>query len=107
LPANHEPAGRPTLVMPRLVELAFQTAGLAEIARAQRMGLPFGFRKLCLHQPGNGEMESAAVVTAVDDGTFDVDVADTEGCGVLSLRGYRTSALPGTVDSTGFDPLRG
>ena len=28
LPANHEPAERPTLVMPRLVELAFQTAGL-------------------------------------------------------------------------------
>lgn len=107
LPANHEPAERPTLVMPRIVELAFQTAGLAEIARAQRMGLPFGFQRLTLLQAANGEVESAAVVQLAEDGSFDVDVADTEGCGILSLRGYRTSALPGTVDAAAFDPLRG
>lgn len=107
LPANHEPAERPTLVVPRLVELAFQTAGLAEIVQAQRMGLPFGFQRLLLLQPGNGEVESAAVVRVAEDGTFDVDVADTEGCGVLCLRGYHTSALPGTVDAAGFDPLKG
>jgi hypothetical protein len=106
LPANHEPAERPTLVMPRLVELAFQTAGLAEIAHARRMGLPYRFQRLCLHRPGNGEMESAAVVKVAEDGTFDVNVADTEGCGVLSLLGYRTSALAGTVDNAGFDPLK-
>jgi hypothetical protein len=107
LPPNHEPAERPTLVMPRIVELAFQTAGLSEIAHARRMGLPFGFQRLSFLQGGNGEMESAAVVKVAEDGSFDVDVADTEGCGVLSLRGYRTSALPGTVDAAGFDPLKG
>jgi hypothetical protein len=70
------------------------------------MGLPFGFRKLCLLQPGDGEMESAAVVKDGGGGTFDVDVADTEGCGVLALRGYHTSTLPGTVDGAAFAPLK-
>jgi hypothetical protein len=106
LPANHEPAERPTLVAPRMVELAFQTAGLAEIADSARMGLPFGFRRLELAGAVNGEVESTAVVEATDDGAFDVDVANADGQVVLSLRGYRTSALPGEVSGEAFGALR-
>jgi acyl transferase domain-containing protein/acyl carrier protein/NAD(P)-dependent dehydrogenase (short-subunit alcohol dehydrogenase family) len=106
LPANHEPAERPTLVAPRMVELAFQTAGLAEIADSERMGLPLGFRRLELAGEVNGEVESTAVVEATDDGSFDVDVANTDGQVVLSLRGYRTSALPGEVSGEAFGALR-
>ncbi|MGD8321469.1 MAG: SDR family NAD(P)-dependent oxidoreductase, partial [Gemmatimonadota bacterium] len=107
LPANHHPDDRPTLVSPRLVELAFQTAGLAEIAMSERMGLPYGFRRLELLRPANGEVESAAVVRTDQDGVYDVDVSDTDGRLVLSLKGYRTSALPGPVSSDAFLLLRG
>jgi len=106
LPANHEPPDRPTLVSPRLVELAFQTAGLVEIATAERMGLPFGFERLELLRPANGEVESAAVVRQRAEGAFDVEVADVEGRVVLSLEGYRTSVLPGTVRAADFAALR-
>ena len=106
LPANHEPPERPTLVGPRMVELAFQTAGLAEIASSERMGLPFGFRRLELAGELNGEVESTAMVEATTDGAFDVDVANAEGEVVLSLRGYRTSALPGEVSGEAFRALR-
>ncbi len=107
LPPNHEPAERPTLVTPRLVELAFQTAGLAEIATSERMGLPFGFRRLELLRPANGEVASAALAASTAEGAFDVDVVDAEGRVLTSLTGYRTSALPGGVSPTAFEPLKG
>ncbi|MCG6957561.1 MAG: SDR family NAD(P)-dependent oxidoreductase [Gemmatimonadetes bacterium] len=96
LPPNHEPEDRSTVTAPRLVELAFQTAGLAEIAAAERMGLPFGFQSLEILQPA-GEMASSAVASTAADEGFDIDVADAEGRVLLSVRGYRTSALPGRV----------
>ena len=40
LPPDHLPAECPTRLAPRLIELCFQTAGIAEIARTGRMGLP-------------------------------------------------------------------
>ena len=40
LPANHQPAERPTFMAPRLIELCFQTAGLWEMGVHNRMGLP-------------------------------------------------------------------
>ena len=106
LPPNHEPAGRPTLVTPRLVELAFQTAGLAEIATTERMGLPFGFDRLELLRAGDGEVECAAVVHPRDGGAFDVEVADVDGKVLLALEGYRTAALPGPVHGADFAVLR-
>ncbi len=107
LPPNHEPAERPTLVSPRLVELAFQTAGLAEIATSERMGLPFGFRRLELLRPGNGEVVSAALAASTAEGAFDVDVVDARGRVLTSLTGYRTSALPGGVSPEAFQSLKG
>jgi len=106
LPPNHEPAEQATQVAPRLVELAFQTAGLAEIAASARMGLPFGFEKLDLPGTGGGEVESVALARALGEGSFDVQVADSHGRLVLSLAGYRTAALPGAVAADAFAPLK-
>ncbi|GMV05081.1 MAG: hypothetical protein AMXMBFR53_13610 [Gemmatimonadota bacterium] len=106
LPANHEPPEPPALVAPRLVELAFQTAGLAEIAAAARMGLPQGFQRLELLAAAQGEVESTAAARARPEGAFDVEVADASGRVILSLSGYRTSALPGTVAGEAFGALK-
>jgi KR domain/Polyketide synthase dehydratase domain/Polyketide synthase dehydratase N-terminal domain len=105
LPPDHQPPGRPTLTPPRLVELAFQTAGLAEIAASERMGLPFGFRRLDLLVPPNGEVRGEAVAAPAGEDAFDVDVTDGEGRVLLSLSGYRTSALPGKVSLTALRGL--
>jgi hypothetical protein len=116
LPPNHEPASRTTLTSPRLVELAFQTAGLAEIASSERMGLPYAFRRLELLHPANGEVESNALATPSGDAggvdgaggeAFDVDVTDGAGRVMLTLKGYRTSALPGRVSIAAFREREG
>ncbi|MFH4346974.1 polyketide synthase dehydratase domain-containing protein, partial [Acinetobacter baumannii] len=39
LPPAHEPPVQPTEVMPRLIELCFQTAGMWELGTEGRMGL--------------------------------------------------------------------
>ena len=103
-----QPEARPTLAYPRLVELAFQTAGLAEIAGSERMGLPAALEHLELHQPGGGaELGASAVVRRVGEGRFDVDVTDAEGRIIMVLKGYRTSALPEPVKADVFRALRG
>ncbi|NJD20247.1 MAG: hypothetical protein FIA95_13325 [Gemmatimonadetes bacterium] len=107
LPPNHEPAGQETQVAPRLVELAFQPAGLAEIAASSSMGLPFGFRRLDLPGAAGGEVESTALARPTGEGGFDVQVADARGRLALALEGYRTAALPGAAGSDAFAPLRG
>ena len=43
-----------------------------------------------------GEAEGAAVARAMEEGSFDVEVADSAGQVVMALQGYRTAALPGT-----------
>jgi hypothetical protein len=106
LPPNHEPADQETQVVPRLVELAFQTAGLAEIVASARMGLPFGFDWLEVPGAAGGEVESIALARSAGEGVFDVQVADTQGRLVLSLAGYRTSALPGGVGGDAFAALK-
>jgi len=94
LPSAQDPPGLPTIVAPRLVELAFQTAGLAEIAQFERMGLPSRIDRLELKRSQNGEPEgSTALVAETGDGAFDVDVTDEEGTVMLSLQGYRTNPL--------------
>jgi hypothetical protein len=107
LPPNHEPAERATLTTPRLVELAFQTAGLAEMALSERMGLPSGFRRLELLRPANGEVTGSALAAPCAggyEGAFDVDVTDGTGRVVLALTEYRTSPLPGRVSVGALRP---
>ncbi|TFG53086.1 MAG: SDR family NAD(P)-dependent oxidoreductase [Gemmatimonadales bacterium] len=106
LPAGQEPAGGSTIVAPRLVELAFQTAGLAEIAQSERMGLPSRIERLEVRRAANGEPDgSTALVEDAGDGAFNVDVTDKTGRVLLSLRGYRTNPL-GRVENAPFQALR-
>ncbi len=106
LPAGQEPAGGSTIVAPRLVELAFQTAGLAEIAQSERMGLPSRIERLEFRRAANGEPDgSTALVEEAGDGAFDVDVTDKTGRVLLSLRGYRTNPL-GRVENAPFQALK-
>jgi NAD(P)-dependent dehydrogenase (short-subunit alcohol dehydrogenase family) len=101
LPDNHRPADQPVLVAPRLIELCFQTAGISEIHSSARMGLPLHIdRVVVCRAPELADGRFYAVVTpAQADGGFDADVVDSAGNVYIRLGGYRTVALPGTVDT--------
>jgi NAD(P)-dependent dehydrogenase (short-subunit alcohol dehydrogenase family)/acyl carrier protein len=119
LPSPHHPAERPTLVAPRLIELCFQTAGLWEMSEQGVMSLPRHVHEVCLWpapelggggvspeetngQDGHAkttEVRMYAVVTPNQDhGSFDAEVVDTTGRLYVGLSGYRTVALPDSVD---------
>jgi NAD(P)-dependent dehydrogenase (short-subunit alcohol dehydrogenase family) len=105
LPGNHQPADRPTLMAPRLIELCFQTAGLWEMGVHNRMGLPLHVEQVCWSRsPQLAEGPLYAVVTPDEPKeSFDADVVDTAGNLYLRVSGYRTVALPNSVD---LEPLR-
>ena len=101
LPANHSPAGKPTLFEPRLIELCFQTAGLWEMSVLGRFGLPNYIQRVSLlRSPQNSIGSLFAVVSPNADGqSFDAEVIDTQGTKYLQLVGYRTVALPNRVEA--------
>ncbi len=105
LPENHQPAERPTLIGPRMIELCFQTAGLWQMAAQGRMGLPWKVEQVFTHgalQP-NGNTLYALVTPHPEQGTFDAEVVDANGTRYLHLGGYRTVELPDNVDA---EPLQ-
>ncbi|MBV9087549.1 MAG: SDR family NAD(P)-dependent oxidoreductase, partial [Acidobacteriaceae bacterium] len=94
LPTNHEPAERPTLIVPRLIELCFQTAGLWELGVEGRFGLPLYIREVCLRRVPDGNEKLYAVATAdPEHGAFNAEVLDSAGVQYLRVTGYRTVAL--------------
>jgi hypothetical protein len=100
LPVNHNPSAQPTLLAPRLIELCFQTAGLWEISNESRMGLPLYVSQLNWRRaPESAKGQLYSVVTAhPDQGSFDAEVVDEAGTLYLKVSGYKTVALPETVD---------
>ncbi len=105
LPNNHFPAEKLTLMVPRLIELCFQTAGLWEMDTLGRMGLPQHIRQVSLLRtpdPGVGGLY-AVVTPKPDQETFEADIVDAVGNHYLQLTGYSTIALPDLVDS---EPLK-
>ncbi len=107
LPIHHQPPEQPTLVEPRLIELCFQTAGLWEMGVQDRMGLPQYVHEIRFFQFADpAESQLHAVVTPNSDGSFDAEVVDAAGNRFMNLRGYRTVALPYTVDSGPFKTLQ-
>ena len=105
LPSSHIPPEKPTLMMPRLIELCFQTAGLWEMKAQGRMGLPQHVRQVCLLRtpdPAVGGLY-AVVTPNPDQGSFDADVVDAAGNRYVQLVGYSTVALPYVVDT---EPLK-
>src|SRR5664280_819149 len=107
LPCNHQPCDQPTLMAPRLIELCFQTAGLWEMSAQNRFGLPQDVHQVSLlRAPALAESQLYAVVTPNPaQGTFDAEVVDTKGNCYVQLSGYRTAALPNSVDAEPFKVL--
>jgi hypothetical protein len=100
LPDNHIPVDEPVVIQPRLLELCFQTAGVWEVATRDHMGLPHHIDAVRFYSPtAEGTGDFFAVVTPnADCGTFDAEVVDSAGKVHISLRGYRTVALPTKID---------
>jgi len=105
LPSHHYPINQPTLMAPRLIELCFQTAGLWEISEQGRMGLPLHVENVCFRvSPDLADGRFYAVITNnPEKGNFDAEVMNASGIQVVHLTGYRTIALPNTVDA---EPLK-
>src|SRR6185369_15097351 len=71
LPENHQPADKPTLIWPRLIELCFQTAGLWQMASEGTMGLPWKVGQVSAGATKpNGEKIYAMVKPHPEAGTF-------------------------------------
>jgi acyl transferase domain-containing protein/NAD(P)-dependent dehydrogenase (short-subunit alcohol dehydrogenase family)/acyl carrier protein len=100
LPHNHQPANRPLAMMPRLIELCFQTAGLWEMGMQGRMGLPRHIDRVQVVQ--NSETAIGPLYALVTPNTqrqmFEARVIDAKGSVYLILDGYRTVALPEAIN---------
>jgi hypothetical protein len=101
LPPNHDPAGLPAVLGPRLVELCFQTAGLWEAGLTGRLALPAHVGRVLIgtDAPTDATAGVVAVATAVtgtagEQDHFDCEVLDGEGRVILRVEDYRTVALP-------------
>ncbi|WP_157441918.1 SDR family NAD(P)-dependent oxidoreductase, partial [Actinoplanes awajinensis] len=100
------PAGEPTVVGPRLVELCFQTAGLWEAGRQGRLALPAHVGAVRL---GGDPAEHAGLLATVRPdgrGGFDCVVRDDDGAVVLCVDGYRTVELPDALPEDVCAPFR-
>ncbi|HSK25848.1 MAG TPA: SDR family NAD(P)-dependent oxidoreductase, partial [Jiangellales bacterium] len=106
LPANHDPAGGPTAIGPRLVELCFQVAGLWEAGNEDRLALPAHVDSLrVVADPSESAAAVVAVARPTGPGRFDCQVTDHEGHVLLRLQGYRTVPLPGGLPDEVARPL--
>ena len=109
LPENHHPAELPTLMVPRLIELCFQTAGIWEMGTQGRMGLPLHVDSVSV---SSGTTDFAAtrlyaVVTPdAGQGSFDAQVVDAEGNRYVQFRGYRTVAAGSVAEAAPLQALR-
>jgi NAD(P)-dependent dehydrogenase (short-subunit alcohol dehydrogenase family) len=104
LPADHVPPERPEVASPRLIELVFQTAGIWEIARDGRLGLPQRVDRIVLHPAADPRGRVEALVEPLDGG-FDGRVVDEDGSVLVDVHGYRTVELPGGIDPDRRAPL--
>jgi hypothetical protein len=107
LPGDHAPAEPLEVASPRLIELFFQTAGIWEIGRDGRFGLPQHIDQIVLHgdnAPDGAAKRLEAVATPSDRG-WDGVVIDETGRVLVEVHGYHTIELPGGVDPDRRQPL--
>jgi len=105
---NHHPAGLPTVMAPRLIELCFQAAGLWEMGARGRMGLPQRIGRVSVAPaplPTEGALY-AAVTPDPKRESFDAEVVDAAGNRYVRLSGYRTVALPAVIDAERLEVLQ-
>jgi malonyl CoA-acyl carrier protein transacylase len=105
LPDDHLPPERREVVSPRLIELFFQTAGIWEIGRHGRFGLPQHVGRIVLHPALDAPQGRVEALVEPGDAGFDGRVVDAAGSVLVELRGYRTVELPGGVDPERQAPL--
>lgn len=107
LPNDHYPPEQPMVLAPRLIELCLQTAGLWELSvqGQDHMSLPQYIKQIRVGRaPDRGERRLYAVVTPLPDHEgFDAEVVTAAGNRYLQLRGYRTVAMPDSIDT---EPLK-
>jgi hypothetical protein len=106
LPPAHDPSGQPTEIAPRLIELCFQTAGVWEIGKFGRMGLPTHVDRVERFGRADEAGKLFAVVHPRDGDSVDAEVVDEKGRVRVRLEGYLTTALPGGLDPEALDPIR-
>jgi Polyketide synthase dehydratase len=98
LPADHVPPERPEVVSPRLIELFFQTAGIWEIGRLGRFGLPNHVDRIVVHEAIDAPRGRVEAVVQPGDAGFGGWVVDEGGTVLVEVHGYRTVELPGGID---------
>jgi malonyl CoA-acyl carrier protein transacylase len=101
LPPNGDPAHAASLMAPRLIELCFQTAGILEVSKDQRLGLPTAYEEVWVYRQAE-EADGERLYAMVDRRSgepvaYDARVVDSRGRVYVDLRGYRTVALPGRI----------
>jgi len=107
LPPHYEPTAGTTRIVPRLIELCFQTAGVWGLGADGVMGLPTHVDRMERYAGADGSGHLTAVVKPRPDGSaMDADVVDEHGVVRIRLEGYRTTALPVAFDDAGLAPLR-
>ncbi|GAA2208064.1 hypothetical protein GCM10009850_035220 [Nonomuraea monospora] len=88
---------RPTITPPRLVELCFQTAGLAQAARDGVLALPAHVDRVLLYEGGRGAAKDAQALAEPSEGRYDCAVLDGGGALLVAVEGYRGTPLPGEL----------
>jgi hypothetical protein len=108
LPANHEPFELPTIVVPRLIELCFQTAGLWELGTTGKMGLPQHVDRIRLFGGKSSQQHPlyAMARPSTRDASLDIEIVDASGSCLMEVRGYRTVSAPGLVDLAHLNALQ-
>ncbi|MBW2734057.1 MAG: SDR family NAD(P)-dependent oxidoreductase, partial [Deltaproteobacteria bacterium] len=108
LPADAKPEGVYQEMLPRLIELCFQTAGVWEIGCRGSLGLPRHIEHVSVLRPlKSAKGQLCAVVTPDESGErYDAYVTDEKGQVFVKIAGYSTISLPGGVDEAKRRPLR-
>jgi acyl transferase domain-containing protein/NADP-dependent 3-hydroxy acid dehydrogenase YdfG len=108
LPDGHAPADASTVTSPRLLELCFQTAGIWELGRSGRYGLPAAIDRVRWLRPADGASGRlcAVIRPAEVEGGFDARVLDESGAVLVVVDGYRTTELPVPLDEAALEPLQ-
>jgi hypothetical protein len=98
LPANTNPVAAADLMLPRLLELCFQTAGIWEIKTKGVMALPLAIGEVKAYPPAASGQRLYALVHSINNGaSFNAQVVDSDGHVYVELTDYRTVQLPGSV----------
>ena len=107
LPPNHIPPQPMTTLLPRLLELCFQTAGIHQIGTTGKLGLPHRVGRVrCLSTLEGATGTLYAVVNPRPAERYDAVVTDDTGKIFVELLGYQTIALPTPVPDDLRRPLR-